>query len=292
VSSYIKLAFAQAGVSGGTTAPTAEQSNNVSNIYDWTAVPQGQNIPITNAIIDEGGYQLSESNGDTIVVPFADQNLYAMKFAVSSTGSTYFVKSDSAPTLYLPKDGYIDNVTVAGTRWYPFTDAFQPSDPVYEGIAPSWSEFILMGWYSGMNFYGGYSGQTSFTDGGKFAPVSDLYVSIGGHQYQGWGPYRDYCDNNRTFDYVTFNSRGIYQRAENQGPPNSVEIAIPLSAPVTQPIAAPVATVPENLQTAPSPAPINQHIFRGAIGGYYDPSASHGSPPVYASPYNYNYGRN
>jgi hypothetical protein len=280
--------FAQAPLpTADTNAAIATSPSGI--VCNWTLVPTGQQVVIDTAIIDQGGYQLADSDGDTIVVPFDNQNLYVMQFAVSTNGSMYFVNSGSTPTLYLPTDGYLNNASVTGTRWYPFTTSFQPTDPAYAGIAPSWHDFILMGWYSGMSFYGGFTCQTSFSDGGTFTAITGTYAEINGQQYTGWPSYRDYCDSNRAYNYVTYYSRGIYDRAATQLPANEnpfgsagapVVTATAPSDPLysTRPVVSTTAIIPASPGPAIAPnAP--KRVFRGAIGyGFY------GSPGEPAGP--------
>ena len=68
-------------------------------MYKWQDVPVGQQVGIARAQFDQGGYQLVTDTGDTIVVPFVNQNLYVMRFG-RSNGQTYFVNENGAPTLY------------------------------------------------------------------------------------------------------------------------------------------------------------------------------------------------
>src|SRR5581483_9789127 len=60
---------------------------NDAGVFDWHQVPQGQQVPVNRAVFDQGGYQIFAASGETIVVPFANQNLYAMKFGRSGTGT-------------------------------------------------------------------------------------------------------------------------------------------------------------------------------------------------------------
>jgi len=162
------------------------------SVFNWTEIPQNQQVPITRAVFDKGGYQLYDTVGETIVVPFSNQNLYVMKFGQSTTGSMYFVNDGSVPILYVPRDGYLENAAASGARWYPFSQDFHPAEPVFLGCAPSWPEYVDMGWYPGMVIYGGYYGHTSFIAGGLFLPTIGLSIFIGGHPYYGWHEYRDY----------------------------------------------------------------------------------------------------
>ena len=61
----------------------------VANVFDWRSVPVGQRVPVERATFDQQGYQIATPDG-TIIVPFANQNLYVMKFARSFSGESYF----------------------------------------------------------------------------------------------------------------------------------------------------------------------------------------------------------
>src|SRR2546422_9534954 len=47
-----------------------------NNIYNWQDVPVNQQVPVNRAAFDQGGYQIYAASGETIVVPFVNQNLY------------------------------------------------------------------------------------------------------------------------------------------------------------------------------------------------------------------------
>ena len=156
--------------------------------YNWTDVPVGQQVQITRAVFDQGGYQLFSPQG-TIVVPFANQNMYVMKFGQSQTGGMYFVNSGQFPTLYLPAGVGLQNAAQPGSSWYPFPQNYAYSQPVYVGLAPSWSAFTGMGWYPGMAYYGGYYGYSPYSIVG---PMVGLHFLIGGSPYYGWNSYHSY----------------------------------------------------------------------------------------------------
>jgi hypothetical protein len=191
-----------------TVANVAPQGDSV---FNWQEVPQDQNVPITRAVFDQGGYQLYDTQGETIVVPFQDQNLYVMKFAVSDTGSMYFVNTGDAPVLYVPENGYLENASVPGAKWYPFTPKFHPATPVFLGIAPSWHVFIGMGWYPDMFCYGGYWCTTPFAVGVSFWPTADLFFVIGGAHFWGWGGYDHYFWAHPAPYRVTIVNNNIYR---------------------------------------------------------------------------------
>jgi hypothetical protein len=173
------------------------------SVFQWSEVPQNQKVAIQRAVFDRDGYQLYDTKGETIVVPFTNNNLYVMQFAQTKDKHMYFVNHNgTVPTLYIPKNGYLENDAVPGARWYPFSKDFHPSRPVYVGIAPSWSDFIGMGWYPGMDFWGGYWGSVPFFDGGIFEPSFGLYFQIGGHPYYGWSGYHDYFAGHPTRFYM------------------------------------------------------------------------------------------
>ena len=159
-----------------------------SNVFDWTDVPQNQVVPVERAAFDAGGYQIYDTTGDTIVVPFTNNNLYVMQFAPSGDGTMHFVNSDgNVPILYVPDGGYLENANVSGARWYPFSPGFHEDHPVFLGIAPSWDAYVAMGWYPGMYSWGGY-----WDHDGIFVATSGLFFEIGGARYDGWGGYRHY----------------------------------------------------------------------------------------------------
>ena len=90
-------------------------------------------MPLTRAVFDQNGYQLFDTVGETILVPFTNNNLYVMKFAPSPDGTLYLVNQGDVPVLYVPAGGYLENAAVAGARWYPFPDEFRPAQPVFLG---------------------------------------------------------------------------------------------------------------------------------------------------------------
>jgi hypothetical protein len=174
-------------------APGGAADDTQDSVFNWSEVPANQQVPITRAVFDETGYQLYDTAGETIEVPFAGDNLYVMKFAVSQTGEMYFVRDGDTPILYVPDGGYLENATVQGARWYPFTPDFQPTQPVYDGIAPSWDDFVDMGWYPDMACWGGYWSSAPYFDGGVFLPMVGFTFVIGGHSCFGWAAYHTWC---------------------------------------------------------------------------------------------------
>jgi len=219
------LSFVTAGASADvptTMAPPIQMSapatsgDNASadSVFHWQEVPANQQVPLVRAAFDQGGYQLYDTQGETIIVPFTDQNLYVMKFAQSSNGKMYFVNEGDYPVLYVPKNGYLENATVAGARWYPFGEDFHPDHPVFLGIAPSWSVFIGMGWYPHMVCYGGYWSNTSFIAGGIFLPSVGLFFEIGGHPYYGWDAYHRYFLAHPAPFQIAYDHRDFYRWAD------------------------------------------------------------------------------
>jgi len=168
-----------------TSAPAVAPSTDTSSVFNWKEVPENQKVPITRGVFDQGGYQLYDNVGETIVVPFANNNLYVMKFAKSDDGTMYFINDGTYPILYVPKGGYLENATVPGAKWYPFTPKFHPSTAVFLGIAPSWHAFIGMGWYPDMMCYGGYYCNAPFGDG-IFIGTPGFFLAIGGFSCYSW----------------------------------------------------------------------------------------------------------
>ena len=174
--------------------PPAAPSNG--EVYQWQDVPKGQEIVINRAVFDQGGYQLYASTGETIVVPFANQNMYVMKFGKSQSGGMYFVNDGSTPTLFVPNGAGLENAAAQGAKWYPFPQNYAYSRPVYMGLAPSWSDYVAMSWYPGMAFYGGYFGYRPWMPGLMYSPMVGLNINIGGRPYYGWNSYSSYYRSN------------------------------------------------------------------------------------------------
>ncbi len=167
------------------------------SVYNWADVPAGQQVPIIRAVFDQGGYQLFAQSGETIVVPFVNQNMYVMRFGQTGSGM-YFINDGKTPTLFVQPGASLENASAQGARWYPFPQNYQYTQPVYMGLAPSWGQFVNMGWYPGMSYYGGYYGYSPFGIG-SFLPMAGLYFNIGGRPYYGWGGYNSYYRSNPNF---------------------------------------------------------------------------------------------
>ncbi|MGI4790032.1 MAG: hypothetical protein ACRYFS_14420 [Janthinobacterium lividum] len=192
---------------------TDVSSTSADSVFNWKEVPADQQVPVNRVTFDQGGYQIYDNAGETIIVPFANQNLYVMKFAQSTNGQMYFTNEGGYPILYVPKGGYLENATVAGAHWYPFGQEFHPSEPVFLGIAPSYSDYVDMGWYPDMNCYGGYYGNTSFISGGVFLPTIGLFFEFGGHPYYGWGGYHRYYEGHPGFYHTNYYRHDFYSWA-------------------------------------------------------------------------------
>lgn len=188
----------------------------VNNVYDWHDVPAGQQIPLTRAAFDQGGYQLYAASGETIVVPFENQNMYVMKFG-RTNGEMYFINEGGAPTVYLREGMFLQNNAADGARWYPFPQNYNYTRPVYMGLAPTWSDYVAMGWYPGMHYYGGYWGYSPWRAGLVYAAMPGLVINIGGRPYSNWTSYSNYYRSNPTNRFVVGNSRGFNYSSVRRG---------------------------------------------------------------------------
>lgn len=191
--------------------PPANVAPDSARVFNWREVPQNERIPVTRAVFDQKGYQIFTRNGETIVVPFENENLQVMKFGRAD--EQYFVNDGESPTLYVTNGGYLENASAQNAKWYPFSQDFKYERPVYVGIAPSWPLFLSMGWYPGMTAYGGYWGYTPYGVG-LFTPMIGLNFNIGGNRYNGWDNYSRYSRSNpqgRTYNRVVYNNN--YQTA-------------------------------------------------------------------------------
>jgi hypothetical protein len=167
--------------SGGPGGP------GTAGVYQWQDVPSGQQVPVSRAIFDQGGYQIIAQTGETIIVPFANQNLYVMRFG-RTNGQPYFENAGDAPVLYLPPNFALENSANANARWYPLPADYTYTRPVYVSLAPSWNDYVGMNWYSGMSYYGGMWGYTPRST--YWMP--NFYINIGGTPYRSYSAYRTY----------------------------------------------------------------------------------------------------
>ena len=195
------------------TAEGTPVNTSQSSVFNWAEIPQDQRVPVTRVTFDQGGYQIYDTVGETIVVPFANKNLYVMKFAVSPDNTMFFENTGGAPVLYVPQNGYLENATVPGAKWYPFSEKFHPAEPVFLGIAPSYPVFVGLGWYPHTILYGGYYCHTSFVEGGVFLPSIGLSFFIGGHPYYGYAGYRDYLFAHPAPYHIGYFNRDVYRFA-------------------------------------------------------------------------------
>ena len=174
----------QPGMSDGSMATNAPGGS----VYQWQDVPANQQVPIIRATFDQGGYQIFAQSGETIVVPFANNNMYVMKFG-RSTGQNYFVNENGVPVLYLRPGQGLENAAAQGALWYPIPQNYAYSQPMYVAMAPTWNEYVGMGWYPGMMYYGGMWGYSPYN---HFAWMPGWYINVGGRRYSDYGSYHSY----------------------------------------------------------------------------------------------------
>lgn len=202
--------------------PGGQPVASSAGVYDWHDVPQGQQVPVQRAVFDQGGYQIYAASGETIVVPFANQNLYVMKFGRSNNGSTYFVNDGNAPILFLRNGDSLENASAQGARWYPISPDYNYTQPMYVSIAPSWNEYVGMGWYPNMVMYGGMWSYRPYAS--SFVWMPGYYYNIGGRRYNSYTVYRNYYTTNRgytplrsTFNYSAPRSTGSFSSGRSFG---------------------------------------------------------------------------
>jgi hypothetical protein len=183
---------------GEAPAPEADLAKG-PGVLTWQDVKEGEQVPVERVLFDQGGYQVHCGNGETIAVPFANENLNVMKFGRSTTDNAYFVNDGSTPTLYLSNGsnaGYLESAVAEDTKWYPFTNGYNYSSPVYVGLAPTWRDYTTMGWYPGMEVYGGV---LSSTRGASTIWMPGYYTSINGTSYPSYIAYRRYLAKKPTY---------------------------------------------------------------------------------------------
>ena len=177
----------------------AATASTQCSLFNWSDVPEYHKVAIDHAIFDAGGYQLYDTVGETIVVPFdvENRNLYVMNFGASTDGAMYFVNDGAAPTLYLTADQYLVNVSIPDARWYPLTPGWRSESPVPMGIAPGLEAYSSMGWRSRMYVRGGYWRRPSYVNGGIFVATEGFVVEIDGHKCYDWDAYCDYFNSHQ-----------------------------------------------------------------------------------------------
>ena len=203
------VTISQPNMQPGGQDMSGQNMGGQNGAYNWTDVPVNQQVQISRAVFDQGGYQLYSPQG-TIVVPFANQNMYVMKFGQSNNGGMYFVNNGQFPTLFIPPGAALQNAAQPGAQWYPFPQNYAYSQPVYVGLAPSWSAFTGMGWYPGMSYYGGYWGASPYSIMG---PMIGLHFLIGGSPYYGWNSYHSYYMGHPGYTPMRVVNRNVYNSA-------------------------------------------------------------------------------
>jgi hypothetical protein len=217
MATVLMLAFAYAANAQVAMAPPIQIANAPSpsgdTVFNWTEVPQNQDVLITRAVFDQGGYQLYDTVGETILVPFTNDNLYVMKFAESTDGQIHFTNTGSAPVLTIPAGVGIENATVPGSFWYPIPYGSSVQTPEYMGMAPSWDDFVDMGWYPGMVVYGGYCWSPDVAAW----PILGFAIDFGANQFFGWGGYSGYCHDHGAPYHTGYWHHGIYGGGSGHG---------------------------------------------------------------------------
>jgi len=182
------------------------------NVFNYSEVPLNQNVQIVNATFDLGGYQLYDTQGETIIVPFDGHNIYTMQFARTEAAQMSFVNQNGIPVLYVPRGGYLVNAGVPGSRWYPLSRGYNPSQPVYVGIAPGWTAFVNMGWYPNMRCYGGYYTLTPHHIHDNVYPMPNYRFMIGESVYVGWGAFTLYIGHTAPSYHLAIVNPDFYRR--------------------------------------------------------------------------------
>jgi len=172
--------------------PTSSATTADTDPFDWHEVPANEKVTIVRATFDQGGYQLFDDVNEVILVPFVNNNLYVMKFGRSTSNHIMFENVDGVPVLYVPNNCYLENATTPTARWYPFSDDFAPIRPLYLGIAPSWDDYVVMGWYPGMYVYAGYWCHRPWSEAVVVCPATNFLVVIGTSRFLGWTSFHHY----------------------------------------------------------------------------------------------------
>ena len=175
--------------SGNSPAATAA-APKAPEVFGWHDVPEGQVIPVQKSTIDQSGYRIQDTTGETIEVPFVNDDLDAMKFGKSTSGFSYFVNKGEYPVLYLAPGATIESTAAPGARWNPIPSVYPYEEPIYVKMAPDYQSYLGMGWYPNMLVTGGMWGR---------APGLPYYPWTAGYgfyvdrvYYTSWTAYRSY----------------------------------------------------------------------------------------------------
>ena len=178
-------------------------------------MPQNQQVTLTRAVFDQGGYQLYDTVGETIVVPFTNQNLYVMKFGQSTNGHMYFVNDGSDAGAVRPQERLPGERRGAGGALVSVRQGLPPGS---SGLSGHRAELVrassAWGGTPTCTVTGGYYSNTAFMAGGVFLPTVGLFFEIGGHPYYGWHGYHDYFLAHPAFYPVAYFHRDYYRWAD------------------------------------------------------------------------------
>lgn len=180
-------------------SPTTTQRDaprQVDGVYSWQDPPKGMEVPVQKVLFDKSGYQIVCESGAVITVPFTNQNLNTMKFGRAEGGQTYFVNEGDAPVLYLRNGDGLANAVVQDAVWYPLPTDYQINHPIYVSLAPTWRDYVTMGWYPGMAIYGG---GVYYRSGALPAWIPGSYINVNRTRLPSFGVYRNYLTTNRNF---------------------------------------------------------------------------------------------
>ena len=176
-------------VAGGGGASASGQ-----NVFQWQGrAHKNRQVPITRAVFDQGGYQLYDNTGETIVVPFANQNLYVMRFGQSS-GGTYFVQRRQFHTDALHSARRLSGKCGSARGQMVSLPAelclFRPGLCRPRAIVVGLCRHGLVSGHDLLRR--GTTGNHPWSVGLSFSPLPGLYFSIFNHPYYGWNSYHSY----------------------------------------------------------------------------------------------------
>jgi hypothetical protein len=170
------------------SADAAFNSAAVPGPTPVSEVPKGKQIPVAGVKFDQGGYMVREEAGQTVDVPFANNNLDVMRFGRSTTGQAYLVNEDAGPVLYVPNHYFVTSNVAESVRWQPLPDSYLEASPIYVSIAPSWDAFIDLDFYPNMVWYGGVWGRRA----GYLEAMPHRAIAFGDRSF-GYDEYRTYA---------------------------------------------------------------------------------------------------
>ena len=157
--------------------------------YNWTEVPAGSRCQFSAPSLTRAAISSIQPQG-TIVVPFANQNLYVMKFGQSYNGGMYFINNGQYPTFYLPAGRRTSTMQPSRERTGTRSRKTMPIRSLYMSVLRQVGPHSR-GW-AGIPACPTTAATGATVPYSMIGPMVGLHFLIGGSPYYGWNSYHSY----------------------------------------------------------------------------------------------------